>query len=529
MNKPTTTWTPGRLEAVYRTLALVLLLWLAAWLALPWTSLHDAAFGYLRTAQDLDGNRSLWRSGVDWGLGRWSFLYAMVLMLLHPLANTVYVLRALSTVGYLALVLRLTIGLAERIRRAGLVTLTSAVLLLAVLVTPAAVFWLNDGTESAWTLLMTVGLVFATRRVARHGTSSAWPLAVWSCVCVALRSEMIFAALASSAILAAWSSNAASNGRHVSRRRVATPWRTPGFGGLCGLVILVVIRLIMQAGLPLHAVLHPFWWGGALASAGQSFLQAGSFGWGLLLLWLLTCYIVRPVTGRIQATHLANLIPVGMVVLLALRGQTVAFASELAWPLLYAILWNILELASAERDHAFAGAGIKKAARLGGVFVLLLLMALPFEGRTFVIASHERQKELTRFMGQPLGLIAGLRGVAADTGYLGYYTQSALCNPGRAMGNGVIPLDYGDRVEACVNAHPEYAFVNLPQAQDLAAHMDLSHWSICQSYGLPQITRHDQHFLIAAPDAAERVCAASHGMAVPLASILPEYAGLDTP
>ncbi|SEG45622.1 hypothetical protein SAMN05421819_3027 [Bryocella elongata] len=511
-----------QLDRLYTAVMVALGLWLAVWLLLPWDSLHDTALTYLRVATDLDANRSIWAGGSDWGTGRLSLLYVPLLMLVHSLFNYAVALRVVSTIGYVVLIARLALGLSERVRRAGPLTLLLSVLAVAVLCTPAAVFWLNDGTETSFGLLIVLMIVMRTRRVMRHGTSSSWPLAFWCVAAVLLRVEMFYGAMAVCIMLSLWATDEVGGKPARSRRSaVATPWQTPLIAGVCALAALIILRLVLQIGLPLHATLWPVSWGWAAVSAWLSLLEARSFGWGLLALWIVSAALLYRIPHRVKVARVANLLPIFVLLTLILRGEQISFAAELAWPILFAILWNILEISTAERDQTVAAPLVVQGAIAAFSLVLLLGVSLPWEGPLVLRAMHSRRDQLRLMQEHPLGLLVGLHGIADDPGAVGYFTLAPICNPGRPMGARMAPDDYPERLHACVAARPDFAFLDQRQVNDLALQMDLSAWSICQSFDVQGLSTHDQHFLVASPNATERVCLASHGLAVPLASMLP--------
>jgi hypothetical protein len=366
--------------------------------------------------------------------------------------------------------------------------------------------------------------VLRTRRVMRHGTSSSWPLGVWSVLSVLLRAEMFFETLAVCLMLSLWGADE-SAGRS-GRTAVATPWQTPLASGLISLAGLVVLRLVLQIGLPLHVSLSLSAWGWAFVSAGTSVLEARSFGWGLVLLWIFSALLLRRVPHRIRVARVANGLPLFVLLALVLRGEVISFAPELAWPLFFAILWNLLEISTAERDDAVAMPLVRQGAIAGAVLTLLLVVSVPWDGLLVLRAMHARRDQLRLLQENPLALMVGLRGIADDPGAIGYFTLSPICNPGRPMGARMAPDDYPERLHACVASRPDFAFLDQRQVNDLALQMDLSTWSICQSFDLQELLTHDQHFLVASPAAAERVCLASHGLAVPLASMLPATDGV---
>jgi hypothetical protein len=506
---------------LFRVAVALILLWALLWLLLPWPSMQDDALAYLRAARDLGVNRGIVISGVDWSSGRYSLLYLIALTVLHPLVNTILLPRILSIVGCAALLLRLALGLSERARRGGIASLAPSLLLLGVLATPASLFWINDGTETAWVLLAAAALVFAARRVARQGSSSTWPLMTWSVLAVMLRTEMILAVLAVSAALRWWGETTPDSVYPAPVRNARTiPWLTPLISGFGALLVSLVLRLALQAGLPFHLTLHGSLWAAAIASGFRSFAEAHAFGWGLLLLWILTAVAALFTTHRMRSTQAVNvLVPVAAVTVM-LFGQQIDFARELAWPLVLASLWNTLELVAAARDASLRLTPVRSWVGACAALALVLLVFQLTEIPLFLRAQHERRTELRSMDVAYLDPLRGLRAIAVDTGFFGYFTGSTICNPGQLLNGSTQPAHFGSRVAACAAGSPDFGFLTVSQAQAVSRRLDLSDWSICQSYFVPLGIQRDQHFLVTSSASANKVCDVAGGFPVSLSSML---------
>jgi hypothetical protein len=81
-------------------------------------------------------------------------------------------------------------------------------------------------------------------------------------------------------------------------------------------------------------------------------------------------------------------------------------------------------------------------------------------------------------------------------------------------------MTYEQRVQRCAAWQPQAGFLNRDQVKDLSAKDDLSGWSICGQYDYANLMEQDTHYLIAAPNQAQEVCAAAHGSPHPLSVIL---------
>ena len=248
-------------------------------------------------------------------------------------------------------------------------------------------------------------------------------------------------------------------------------------------------------------------------------LSSLSFGILLLLFWVLTAAAVIAYKRRVSFPILfANsLFPITLF-LAAARGQQVQGIRYFVWTFLFPILWNILEL----RWTTPPTPSITRLLRistyaLAGLFVLVL----PIESTLLYKEFRTRAQSLAEFRAQHLERLSGLPITAFDVGYIGYFTESPVCDmAGLVNGRARARLPFAERVNLCVAEHPPYAFVSQFSLDELSHRIDMKNWSVCSVYDLANLRSSDLHYLIASPAATPEVCAAAGNSPQPLKPLL---------
>jgi hypothetical protein len=509
----------------YWILVALLAAWLLVWIVLTWPTTLDDALIHLRFADHLWHQHIISYDGVHRSFGTSSLLYVALLAVLRGLVTTSPVLpRVVSSVALLALFSVLAAGLARRLRGAPALAWMFSLLLLTVFVMPSSIRWLDDGMETAITLIFTTLLALSAwdfvspeRRSLSRLTVALLALGFFT---VMLRVEMLLLlAVVSATILSVQWERRSSGPDSWLSPRVVLECVSPVAGGLLGAALIV---LLMHTLLPDTAVAKSFGfaaWNG-MAMVGI-FAASMSFGLGPLLLWLLSFAAAVTVRRGIRLSSLVanSTFPIVML-LTVLRGQAVQGVRYFEWALLFSILWNILDLSSAQQampvrvQRAF----LATAGALGAV----LLLSIPVETHLLMPLFRSRENALAEFRQQNLERISNLRVVAFDVGYFGYFTGSPLCDmAGLINGREAAALPYAQRVQRCAEWQPQAGFLDRDQMRDLNAQYDLSGWSICGEYEYVNLRLVDPHFLIAAPAYVQQVCAAAHGTPRPLAPLLP--------
>jgi len=430
--------------------------------------------------------------------------------------------RAVSSIFHVALFVGLAWEFPRALRSAPKLAWGFACLLLTILVMPMAVRWLDDGMETSLTLCLIALLAFCLSRLGHSETLSkrswAWLFFLGLVATLSRVEYLLLMAVASSALFFARSESFKPTGLSARLRLVAA-CAAPLLGSL---LAAAVIYRSMHALVPDTAIAKaeaqaP--WLATMHATSDVFLSAMSLGIILLLFWLLTAAAVIVYKRRVSLSLLAANSPFPIVLALAVqRGQAVQGVRYFIWTLVFPILWNILELRwsaaasgrSAERLLRFASYGV----------VCLLLVALPIESILLSREFREREEALAQFRAQHLERLSAMKLVAYDIGYIGYFSESPLCDmAGLVNGRASAGLPFQDRVKACALEHPQYAFVSSSSLWELSNYLDLKGWSVCTTYDFANLRAPDVHYLIASPAATAQVCAAAGSAPRPLKSV----------
>ncbi len=512
---------------IYRGLTLVFALWLLVWLRLSWPAMQDDAFIHLRYAANLLQHHMISYNGVHSDYGTSSLLYVWLLAGLRAFFTSPVLPRAVSSVFHVLLFGGLVWGFARALRSAPRLAWGFALLLLAVLVMPMAVRWLDDGMETSLALCLVSLTVFSISRLGHREDvapgSVVWLFVLGFAATLTRVEYLLMVGVASLTLFFARLSlaNEQGPGRGVAARlRLAAVCAGPLLGGL---LAAALIFCTMHALVPDTAIAkgndHAPWLGTlhAVASVLASSLSLGVF---LVLLWVLTAVAEIAYKGRVTLAMLAanSLFPV-VVALAALRGQEVQGIRYFVWTLVFPILWNTLELRWAELEprrlmvRALGGATLAVAGAL--------LILVPVESTLLYREFRVRERALAEFRGQHLERLRSMTLVAYDIGYIGYFTESPVCDMGGLVNGRVrAALPYPERVKLCVAEHPQYAFVSNSNLGFLNFMLDMKGWSVCSVYDLANLRASDLHYLVASPEATAEVCGAAGNAPQPLELLL---------
>jgi hypothetical protein len=507
----------------YPSLTILLAVWLLVWLRISWPAMQDDAFIHLRYAVNLLKSHMISYDGVHPDYGTSSLLYVGLLAGLRTLFQSPVLPRAVSSVFHVTLFAGLAWAFSRTLRSAPRLAWALAALLLSILVTPMAVRWLDDGMETSLTLCLISLLVFSISRLGHSqgisARSFAWLAALGLIATFARVEFLLLMMLASFTLFFARYESAPPDNLRACLRLV-------GFSAaplLGGVIAAGVIYWCMHALVPDTAIAKadphaP--WTTILHATSSVFVSAMSMGLILLLFWLLTAAAVVVYKRGVSLSMLAANSPFPIVLALAIqRGQEVQGIRYFVWTLTFPILWNILELrwSAAEPRRlptqmvTFASYGV-----LG-----LLLIAVPIESVLLHREFRAREHSLAQFRAQHLEQLSSLKLIAFDVGYIGYFTQSPLCDmAGLVNGRASAALPFADRVKGCAAEHPDYAFVSGFSLWELSNALDLKGWSICSEYDLANLRAPDLHYLIASPEVTVEVCRAAGAAPRPLETLL---------
>jgi hypothetical protein len=509
---------------VYRISTFIFAAWLLVWLRLSWPAVQDDAFIHLRYAANLLQHHLISYDGVHQDYGTSSLLYVALLAMLRSVWVSPVLPRAVSSIFHVVLFVGLAIALGRALKGAPKLAWAHATLLMAVLVTPMAVRWLDDGMETSLTLCLISLIAFAISGGCHakvfSNRSAMWLFALGLIATLTRVEYLLLFGLTTLMLYSARRSLVEANEAEDTALEVLIRSAAPLAGSLLAALLIV---LKMHALTPDTAVAKAdghAQWIGTLHATASVFGSSMSFGVVFLLLWMLTAATV--IVHRQKLTLpmvLANSPLLIMVAMAAARGQQVQGIRYFAWGMLFPILWNVLELRWDGHEFTRLQEIWLRYAAYGVAVVLVCLM--PTESRLLYHLFRTRAQALAEFRGQHLDQLHAMNVVAFDVGYIGYFTESPLCDmAGLVNGRADARLSFHERVVKCAARKPQYAFVSLYSMGDLNNVYPLRGWSICSEYDFANLRTSDIHYLIASPDAKDAVCAASRGTPQPLEPVL---------
>ena len=498
----------------YRIALPIFALWLVGWIVMSWPAIQDDALIHLRYAQNLRQFHFITYDGVHPDFGASSLLYVGLLSAASALTRSPELPRLISSIVHIALFcglawLFVTRTAAPAGRSSGLSQISSLILL-ALLVAPCSTRWLDDGMETGIGLCVTSCLAWLAFDESRRATTTNarfLGLLVLGYFLVLLRTEL--AMLAGIAFLAIVAGRIQRSGQRGLRNIIRVAIRASHLLIGCALAC-AMIRLKMGVLLPDTAVakakgLHA--WHEVLVATAAVLIGSFSVGVGFLLFWILTFAIVLLRRRADAATVVANTVFVVLLFLTTIRGQAVQGVRYLLWALLFPAVWNILLLAGLDDRE---GRHARLSARLLYVFAVLLLIDLPLESKVMYRVLTDRAKTMREFESQHLDQMVGMRGVAMDIGYIGYFAKAKICDvSGLVNGRAVARLKPEVRAKRCADEHPEFAFGNSSQLAYFSDYLDMRDWRICGAYDFVNVRTQDTHLLVAPSASAERICRAA--------------------
>jgi hypothetical protein len=305
----------------------------------------------------------------------------------------------------------------------------------------------------------------------------------------------------------------------TARLRLAAYCAAPLCGALlaASVIFLAMHTLVPDTAIAKSDAYAP--WLSTVSVTVSVFESSLSLGTILFLFWLLTAAAVIAYKRRFSLSILVanSLFPI-VLALAAQRGQQVQGVRYFTWTLVFPVIWNILEL---RWNAAEPGPSMERTLRFSGYGVAVLLLVLvPIESVLLYKEFHRRERSLAEFRTQHLERLSSMQLVAFDVGYIGYFTQSPVCDmAGLINGRVRAAMPFKERVKACAAEHPQYAFVSGFSLWELSQALDLKGWSICSVYDLANLRASDVHYLIASPAATPEVCAAAGNAPQPLETV----------
>jgi hypothetical protein len=262
--------------------------------------------------------------------------------------------------------------------------------------------------------------------------------------------------------------------------------------------------------------------GGSFRAAATVLFGAMLFGAGSMTLWLISAITAMRNAGVNRfATLVANLVFPFVFLLAAVHGQEIQGARYFVWCFWFSICWNLLELRRLEADgHSATNA----AACAPAIFILCLLIVLPVESRLMYRVLTTRARTMRSFLATDLApTLHKQLGVAADVGYISYYSQSNICDlSGLVNGRADALMSREQRLKNCAGEHPTFAFLNTNQVASVATVLNISSWRVCGVFDFGNLREPDRHYLLVAPQIADETCHATGYSIAPESSALTE-------
>ena len=491
--------------------------WVAGWMWFARYHFLDDALIHLRYADYLWERGRLTFDGVESSYGTSSLLYVLLLAPLHAVTDAPLVVKVVSCVFYLGLV---TLVSARAVRSAGLQRALWAGIAMAV-VSPMGVRWLTDGMETSLVAIMSVALPLI---VYRASASPSTPLgyaglSLLGAALFLLRIEMGLLVVAASVCL--WLRRLDTRGETLplglSAYRLARIALSDS-GLLAGAVTCaLVVYVVFGQVLPDTAVAKSAVGGvdDALRRLGSSTASSLTLGAGLSALWAVSAASAAHAawTGRRGALALvaANAVIVVLFLGVAVRGQEVAGFRNVMWALLFMASWNIASSPQTVQIPERVRTALSLRGVAGKVVMLgalgLLAAAWAVEGHLVKRIVDDRSGAYADMRSQKLDRLADLPGVAFDIGFVGYFTDGAICDlNGLVNGPEAARLSEDERAARCAEQSPVFAFLTPSQAGFVQKYVDMSTWAVCHRYEFTNLRVPEPHYLLVEPHLAERIC-----------------------
>jgi len=99
------------------------------------------------------------------------------------------------------------------------------------------------------------------------------------------------------------------------------------------------------------------------------------------------------------------------------------------------------------------------------------------EARALLRINKDATITFLRMRADGLNALAGRRGVAADVGFISYFSQGNICDlSGLVNGRGLAAASNEVRARSCAAQSPEFAFLDSTQRESLQPYLDLRSW-----------------------------------------------------
>lgn len=476
-----------------------LLLLLGLWVLLQLVVLRhhflDDAFIHLRYAHHLVDLQRISYNGQTPDFGTSSLLYTLILALGTLLTRDAYLPKIVSVLAYLCVWL-LGARVLLRPRAQGQQVLAGA--LLVVLSSPFALRWLTDGMETSCVALMALLLA-----IWQQNPQPTRPRVLLACLlpflAVLLRVEFLFVLSLAFAghLLEAW----LSPDRAQRLRNLAKIWLPALLSSLLAILLILHLfgHLLPDTAIakrpPPEVKIQP------LATTIQfAIVHAASslFGVGLGLMWLFSLVMARKTRHRREQIPLlaVNLGWLVFLLLLIVTRQAIQGVRYFVFLYSFLIAFNLLQVRAT-----------LLLSRKWQLAVVPLLAWLSFDAFVVQRLSRGRSQTWVTFSSAQLSPLSGLKGLAYDIGFAGYFTNGDIQDVnGLINGRQIAAMPTPERLRVHLQQNLAFAFVNDYQLRDvhkqfpaIAAWPSVLHADFPNADGLP-----DRHWLLVRPDVARQ-------------------------
>lgn len=479
---------------------IVCLIWAAAWILLTRFAMLDDSLIHLRYAVNLDHFHFVTYDGLHHTFGTSSPLYLFLLAAVYAVIPGVFVPKSVSVVIYFILLLctaRLVLKPGNTDFSRGL-----AFLLLVAFVSPMGVRWLADGMESG--LVCLTALILA--QAAIHAVESDSPsvpflMLVLGLLTTLLRIELLaLCGICSMAILLGKLHRKPTN---FVRACVAA-----GPVVLGGVIAMLIIHQIFGYFLPDTALAKAYNKPSLLGGTVFLQLMASSFalGLGTFIVWIASAIFAlrsNSTLGRLTLLAANSMFPI-LVLLSCARGQAVQGVRYFIWAMLFSILWNLAALSTATEAPRLPQ-GKFVLVGIAAVIALLLVPDTYFGSHTML----GRAKTFQQMRAAGLNNLSGHLMLADDIGFISYFTQANVCDlNGLVNGRAFAALTQAQRIQACVDRHPEALFLTTLRVRMLQSYIPNldQDWIACKRIDFPNVHSNDTHYLVVRKPLADQLC-----------------------
>jgi hypothetical protein len=111
-----------------------------------------------------------------------------------------------------------------------------------------------------------------------------------------------------------------------------------------------------------------------------------------------------------------------------------------------------------------------------------------------------------KFESQHLEIFQDKRGIAADIGYIGYFSRGDICDLNNLVnGRDKTHLKLGATMKMCIAEKPDFLFLSPGVLDELSQYTSLEDWKTCDTFDFRNVNSVDSHHLLV-PSANLEAC-----------------------